>query len=330
MLTLCDTTLRDGSHAVRHTFAPEQVREIAGRLAAAGVPIVEVSHGDGLGGSSITYGRSAHDEMACIEAAAEVCGDARLAVLLLPGIGTRRELERAAGLGATAVRIATHCTEADIAIQHIRAAKELGLLTIGFLMMSHSQPPEVLREQAQLMADSGADVVYVTDSAGALVPGGVRERVEALRRIEGIEVGFHAHNNLGCAVGNTLAAIDAGATYLDGCLCGLGAGAGNTQLEALVAAMERAGHETGVDLFALLDVAEALVRPLAEGLTVNDRTIVQGYAGVYSSFLRHAEHLARTYEISPRDLLVEAGRRGAVGGQEDLMLEIAVGMKAAV
>lgn len=322
---LTDTTLRDGSHALSHRYTEEQVRAIARALDAAGVPVIELSHGDGLGGSSFNYGFSARDERALLRAAAEEVRRAKLAVLLLPGIGVAEDLKVVRDIGATVARIATHCTEADIAEQHIGMAKQLGMEAVGFLMMSHMVEPAKLLEQAKLMESYGADCVYVVDSAGALTIPQARERVRALRDGLDCEVGFHAHNNLSLAVANSLAAIEEGATQIDGCLCGLGAGAGNCPIEILAAVCDRLGIPTGVDHFALMDAAEEVVRPIMPRPQVIDRAaLLLGYAGVYSSFLLHAERAAERYGVPAHEILVELGRRKVVGGQEDMIVDVAV------
>jgi 4-hydroxy 2-oxovalerate aldolase len=321
---LVDSSLRDGMHSVEHRFSVEQVRTIARGLDGAHVPVIEVTHGDGLGGSSIQYGTAAASDEALVEAAVGAVDDAEVAVLLLPGIGTLAQLRRVRSLGASCVRVATHCTEADIAAQHISWARENGMRTMGFLMMSHMIEPAALAEQARLMESYGAQVVYVVDSAGALVPVSAARRVEALREAVGCEVGFHAHNNLGCAVGNALASVDAGATWLDGSLRGLGAGSGNAATEVLAAALERSGHDIAVDTFSLMDLAEDVVAPLLRRPQLIDRTtLVLGYSGVYSSFLLHAQRAASKFDVDPRDILVELGRRRIVGGQEDMIIGVA-------
>jgi 4-hydroxy 2-oxovalerate aldolase len=330
-ITLADSTLRDGSHAKRHRLTAAEVGAVAGALDAAGVPVIEVSHGDGLGGSSFTYGMSLVDELELIAAAVEAVQRARVAVLLLPGIGVKDDLARARALGAGVVRVATHCTEADIAPSHLGLARELGFEVVGFLMLAHMAPPETLVEQARIMEGAGAQAVYVTDSAGALLPDAVRARVAALR--DGLEeataVGFHGHENLSLAVANSIAAVESGATWIDGCTCGMGAGAGNAATDVLVAVFERLGIETGVDTAAMLDVAEDVVRPLLDRPQVVDRaSLLLGYAGVYSSFLLHAERAAERFGVPAQDILVEVGRRKAVGGQEDLIIEIAAEMGA--
>lgn len=331
-VTLVDSTLRDGSHAVNHQFTVDQVRAVAGALEAARVPVIEVSHGDGLSGSSLVYGLSGTDEYELIRAAAEVTTDTAIAVLLLPGIGVRHDLDRAQELGASVARIATHCTEADIADVHIRHARERGLLTVGFLMMSHMTTPAVIGEQAKIMADSGAQVVYVVDSAGAMLPGDFAARVLAIRDAtdDSVLVGVHAHHNLGLAVGNSLAAVHAGARWVDACGVGLGAGAGNAPLEMIAASFERAGIGTGVDVRATIDLAEDVVRPIMVRPVQGDRpSVLLGYAGVYGSFLIHAERAAKQFDVPIADILLEIGRRKAVGGQEDLIVEVAAGLAAA-
>jgi 4-hydroxy 2-oxovalerate aldolase len=321
-----DTCLRDGSHAVRHRLSVDQVRSVVAALDAAGVPVLEVSHGDGLGGSSFTYGFSATPEQELIAAAVETAEHATIAALLLPGIATAEDLHTVAELGVGLARIATHCTEADIAVQHFGIANDLGLDTVGFLMMSHSQPPAVLAEQARIMAGAGCRCVYVVDSAGALVPAGAAARVEAVANaLDGTaQVGFHGHENLACGVANTLAAIEAGAVQVDGSTRRMGAGAGNTPTEALAAVLEKTGIRTGLDPVALIDAAEDVVRPVMDGECLLDRmSLTMGYAGVYSSFLKHAARAAEQYGVSGAEILRVCGERGLVGGQEDLIVEIA-------
>lgn len=323
-LTLVDSSLRDGMHSVRHSFTPEQAAQVAAGLDAGGVDVIEVTHGDGLGGSSIQYGEAVSSDEALIAAAVGAVERARVAVLLLPGIGTLERLKSAMALGASVARVATHCTEADIAQQHLSWARENGMLSVGFLMMSHMVEPAKLAEQAALMESYGAEIVYVVDSAGALVPRTVVERVAALRSAVGCDIGFHGHNSLGCGVGNALAAVEAGATWLDGSLRGLGAGAGNAQLEVLAAALERSGYETNANLFSLMDVAEDVVAPLMPRPQIVDRAaLTLGYAGVYSSFLLHAQRAAAKYGVAARDILVALGERGMVGGQEDMIVDVA-------
>jgi 4-hydroxy 2-oxovalerate aldolase len=327
-----DSTLRDGSHAKAHQFTTDQVAAIAGGLDRAGVGTVEVSHGDGLGGSSLQYGRSLEPQARLLEAARKAMPSARLAVLLLPGIGTIGDLEEATACGASVARIATHVTEADICAQHIGWARQHGMEAIGFLMMAHMASPPELVEQARKMESYGAQCVYVVDSAGAMTPDDVRRRVGALRGAldDGVDVGIHAHNNLGSAIGNSLAAIAEGAGTVDGCACGLGAGAGNTQTEVLVAALDKLGIRTGVDTLGVMDVAEDLVRPIMDRPQLIDRAaLVLGYAGVYSSFLLHAERAATRFGVPVRDILLECGRLRTVGGQEDMIVDIAAQLASA-
>jgi len=328
---LTDSTLRDGSHALRHQYTPEQVAAIAGALDAAGVPVIEVSHGDGLGGSSFNYGFSKSNEHSLIRAAVEAVTGAKIAVLLLPGIGVAEDLREAQSLGVRVARIATHCTEADIAEQHIGMARHLGMEAVGFLMMAHMIEPAALLEQARRMESYGADCVYVVDSAGALTSEGARLRVRALKDglKPGTQVGIHAHNNLSLAVANSMAALGEGVDQVDGCSRGLGAGAGNCPTEVLVAVSEREGYASGVDLMRVMDVAEDVVVPIMPREQVIDRSaLTLGYAGVYSSFLLHAERAAQRFGVDAREILLELGRRKVVGGQEDMIVDVALELAA--
>jgi 4-hydroxy 2-oxovalerate aldolase len=332
MIALTDVTLRDGSHAMAHQFTVEQVEATVSALEGAGVRSIELGHGDGLGGSTFNYGFSATDDLKLIEAAVRTATHARIGCLLLPGVGTVTRLREVAAAGVGMVRVATHCTEADIAIQHIGAARELGLDTVGFLMLSHMSEPEPLAVQARIMADAGANAVYVVDSAGALLPDQAAARVEALRAAvpDEVEVGFHAHNNLGLGIANSLRAVEAGATRIDGALASLGAGAGNAATEVLAAVFDRAGIETGVQVIPALAAAEQVVRPyMRHEPRMDFGSVVLGYAGVYSSFLLHAQRAGERYGVPMQDILLESGRRGLVGGQEDVMIEIAVQLAAA-
>ncbi|AXF57198.1 4-hydroxy-2-oxovalerate aldolase [Salicibibacter kimchii] len=390
-IKITEVALRDGSHAISHQYTVDQVKSTAKALNEARVPYIEVAHGDGLGGSSLQYGFSKTDEFKLIEAAVSVADFSKIAVLLLPGIGTIEDLKEAAALGAKMARVATHVTEADVSEQHIQTAKELGMETVGFLMMSHMVSVEKLVEQAKLMESYGADTVYVVDSAGALLPHEVKERIKALRqalsidigfhghnnlslamgntlaaieegatRIDGsirclgadtvyvvdsagallphevkerikalrqalsIDIGFHGHNNLSLAMGNTLAAIEEGATRIDGSIRCLGAGAGNTQTEVLIGVLDKMGIETGVDLYKIMDVAEDIVAPiLQQPQEINRDSLTLGYAGVYSSFLLHANRAAEKFLVESRDILVELGKREIIGGQEDMIIDVA-------
>ena len=322
---ITDTSLRDGSHPMRHQFTVEQVRAVAQALDEAGVPVIEVTHGDGLAGSSLQYGFSRTPEMDLISEARAVCQRARIAVLLIPGIGTVKELKEAMQRGAQVVRIATQCTEADISEEHFEIAKKLGMETVGFLMMAHMRPPEALTEQAKLMESYGADCVYIVDSAGAMLPQDASDRVKALKDALSIQVGFHAHNNLGVAIGNSLAALEAGADQLDGCLRGLGAGAGNAPTELLAAVLDKLGLNPGLNLYKLMDAAEYVIAPMMPYQPLPSReAITIGYAGVYSTFLLHAQRAGERYGIDPRTILTELGRRQAVAGQEDWILDVAL------
>jgi 4-hydroxy 2-oxovalerate aldolase len=329
---ITDVTLRDGSHAMAHRFTVEHVRDTVAALDAAGVPVIEVAHGDGLAGSSFNFGFMASDELGLIRTAVETAQQSRISVLVLPGVGTADDLRAAADAGASVVRVATHCTEADVSLQHLRTARSLDVETVGFLMLSHSVAPERLAEQATIMAGGGAQTVYVVDSAGAMLPADAAARVAAVRAAidDEITVGFHGHQNLSLGIANSLAAHEAGAEHIDGATRALGAGAGNAPTEILVAAFERLGVDTGVDLAAALAAAEEVVQPYITRQPVMDRgSILLGYAGVYSSFLLHAEAAAERYDVPLQDVLVEVGRRGYVGGQEDMIIDVAVGLAAA-
>ncbi len=327
-----DTSLRDGSHAKRHQFTADEVRSVVNALDAAGMPVIEVTHGDGLGGSSFNYGFSKVNERELIAAAVDEATDAKIAALMLPGLGITDDIKAAHDLGISVIRIATHSTEADISIQHFDVSREMGLETVGFLMMAHTVGPEKLAEQARIMADAGCQCVYVVDSAGAMVLDDVTERVAAVRAELGDDatVGFHGHENLSLSLANTIYAIKAGATQVDGSTRRFGAGAGNTSCEAIAAVTEKLGIRTGLDTLAMIDAAEDVVRPVMDGEPTLDRlAMIMGYAGVYSSFLKHAYRAAERYDVSGADLLMECGRRGLVGGQEDQMIEIAANLAAA-
>jgi len=326
-VAILDTTLRDGQHAMAHQFLPEQMADIARALDDAGVGTIEVSHGDGLAGSSIQYGFAAASDAEYLEAVSKVIKKSTLGILLLPGIGTQRDLEMAREHGAEAARVATHCTEADIGEQHIQLARELGMRPIGVLMMTHMVDPAKLVEQAKIMEGAGADLVYLMDSAGAMLPPDVKARVAALKSALNVEVGFHAHNNLSMAIANTLAAVEAGADSVDGTLRGLGAGAGNAQIEVLIGVLQKLGIETGVSFYEIMDAAEKVVEPIMpRPQVINNDSLMLGYAGVYSSFLLHARRAAKRFDIDIRDILVELGARKTVGGQEDMIIDVAIEM----
>jgi 4-hydroxy-2-oxovalerate/4-hydroxy-2-oxohexanoate aldolase len=330
-ILLHDMCLRDGMHPKRHQISIEQMVSIASALDAAGVPLIEVTHGDGLGGASVNYGFPAHSDEDYLRAVVPRMKRTRVSALLLPGIGTVEHLHLAHDCGIKTIRVATHCTEADVAEQHIGEARRLGLDTVGFLMMAHMQEPEGLAAQAKLMESYGANCIYCTDSAGYMLADDVTARIRAMREAlhPGTEIGFHGHHNLAMGVANSLAAVAAGATRIDGSAAGLGAGAGNTPLEVFAAVCDRMGISTGIDLYRLMDVAEDLVVPLMDHpIRIDRESLVLGYAGVYSSFLLFAQRAANKYGISARDILVEMGRRRTVGGQEDLIEEVALELAA--
>lgn len=321
-----DTSLRDGSHAKRHQFTEDDVRSIVRALDDAGMPVIEVTHGDGLGGSSYNYGFSHTDERVLMKAAVDEATNAKIAALMLPGLGVKDDISAAHDLGVSVIRVATHCTEADISEQHFAMARELGLETVGFLMMAHTVGPDLLAKQARIMADAGCQCVYVVDSAGAMILDDVTERVGGVVAELGgdAQVGFHGHENLSLSMANTILGIRAGAVQVDGSTRRFGAGSGNTSCEALAAVTERLGINTGLDVLKMIDAAEDVVRPVMDEECVLDRlSLTMGYAGVYSSFLKHAFRAAERYDVSGAEILMECGRQGLVGGQEDQIIQIA-------
>jgi 4-hydroxy-2-oxovalerate/4-hydroxy-2-oxohexanoate aldolase len=331
-ITLHDMTLRDGMHPKRHQMTLEQMTSIAQGLDAAGVPLIEVTHGDGLGGSSVNYGFPSHSDEEYLGAVIPLMKRSKVSALLLPGIGTVDHLKMAHGLGVHTIRVATHCTEADVSEQHITMARKMDMDTVGFLMMAHMNSPEGLVRQARLMESYGANCIYVTDSAGYMLPADVKERIEAVRQAlePETELGFHGHHNMAMGVANSIAAIEAGANRIDAAAAGLGAGAGNTPMEVLVAVLDRMGVDTGVDVWKIQDVAEDLVVPIMDfPIRIDRDALTLGYAGVYGSFLLFAKRAAARYGIPSRDVLVELGRRKMVGGQEDMIEDTALTMARA-
>lgn len=326
-IIVTDTTLRDGSHTVKHQFSKEDVCDVVKALDEANVDIIEVGHGDGLTGSTINYGFAKETDIDLVYAASEAATNSKIAVLLLPGIGTVPDMKKAYDAGARVARVATHVTEADISMEHIEKAKEMGFFTVGFLMMAHRAPVEKVVEEAKKMESYGADVVYATDSAGAMLPRDVSAKIGALKENLSIPIGFHSHNNLGLAIGNSLAALEAGAEYIDGSLGGLGAGAGNTATEMIIGVMDKLGYDKNADFFKSMDAAAKVLLPIVKKYGVNlpkiQDPLMLGYAGVYSSFMLHAKRAEERFGVDYREIILEAGRREAVGGQEDWLYEIA-------
>ncbi|MBV8250008.1 MAG: 4-hydroxy-2-oxovalerate aldolase [Comamonas sp.] len=328
-ITVHDMTLRDGMHPKRHQMTLEQMKSVACGLDAAGVPLIEVTHGDGLGGSSVNYGFPAHTDKEYLSTVIPLMKQAKVSALLLPGIGTVDHLKMAHELGVSTIRVATHCTEADVSEQHISMARKMGMDTVGFLMMAHMNSAEGLVKQARLMESYGANCIYITDSAGYMLPDDVKERLAAVRQAlkPETELGFHGHHNLAMGIANSLAAVEVGANRIDAAAAGLGAGAGNTPMEVLVAVCARMGIATGVDVFKIQDVAEDLVVPLMDfPIRIDRDALTLGYAGVYGSFLLFAKRAEAKYGIPARELLLELGRRGMVGGQEDMIEDTALTM----
>lgn len=332
-VTLHDMCLRDGMHSMRHQISIDQMVAVATALDNSNVPLIEVTHGDGLGGASVNYGFPAHSDEEYLEAVIPKLKQAKVSALLLPGIGTVDHLRMAHDLGVSTIRVATQCTEADVAEQHIGLGRELGMDTVGFLMMSHMLEPEGLVEQAKLMESYGANCVYCTDSAGYMLPVDVQARIMALRDAlaDETEIGFHGHHNLALGVANSMVAVESGANRIDGSAAGMGAGAGNTPLEIFAAVLERAGAVTGVDVFALVDLAEDVIQPmLNQPIRVDRDSLILGYAGVYSSFLLHAKKASEKHSVPSADILIELGRRKTVGGQEDMIEDVALDLREAL
>jgi len=328
-ITLHDMSLRDGMHSVGHQFTLEDMIKLSTALDDAGIPLIEVTHGDGLGGSSVNYGFGLHSSEDYLKAVIPLMKNAKISALLLPGIGTVEDLKMARNIGVSTIRVATHCTEADVAEQHIQYAAKMGMDTVGFLMMSHMASPEIILEQAQLMYSYGANCLYMTDSAGYMLPEEVSTKIGLLRSEfpDEIEIGFHGHHNLAMGVANSLAAVAAGANRIDGSVAGFGAGAGNTPLEVFAAVCNRMGIETGVDLDKIIDAAEDVALPMmSEPTRISRDALTLGYAGVYSSFLLHAKRAEKKYGVPSKDILVELGRRRTVGGQEDMIEDVALEM----
>ncbi|PJE56517.1 4-hydroxy-2-oxovalerate aldolase [Marinomonas polaris] len=331
-VTLHDMSLRDGMHAKRHQISVDEMVSIASAMDLAGMPMIEVTHGDGLGGASVNYGFPAHSDEEYLKAVVPKMKQAKVSALLLPGIGTVDHLKMAKDCGVSTIRVATHCTEADVSQQHITMARKMNMDTVGFLMMAHMVSAEKILEQAKLMVSYGANCIYCTDSAGYMLPDEVTEKISLLKAELGsdIELGFHGHHNMAMGVANSLAAIEAGCSRIDGSVAGLGAGAGNTPLEVLVAVLNRMGCESSIDLYKIMDVAEDLITPMMDQpIRVDRDSLTLGYAGVYSSFLLFAKRAEAKYGIQARDILVELGRRGTVGGQEDMIEDLALTMAKA-
>jgi len=332
-IQLHDMCLRDGMHAKRHQISIDEMVRLSTALDEAGVERIEIAHGDGLGGASVNYGFAAHTDEEYLQAVIPKMKQAKVSVLLLPGIGTVDHLRMAHSYGVHTVRVAAQCTEADVTEQHINLSRQLGLDTVGFLMMSHMLEPKALLKQAKLMESYGANCIYCTDSAGYMLQDDVRSRIETLR--EGLspdtEIGFHGHHNMALGVANSLTAVASGADRIDGSAAGLGAGAGNTPLEVFNAVVTRMGAKTNANVFKLMAIAEEIVVPMMDQpIRVDRDSLVLGYAGVYSSFLLHAQRAAKKYGVASEDILMELGRMKTVGGQEDMIEDVALNLTKAM
>lgn len=325
-IRIVDDTLRDGSNTIRHQFTPEQMARVAEGLDKANIEVIQVGHGEGLAGSAIQYGFSAATDQEYLEAVSSVIKRAKLSIIIVPGLATKKDIELSSKYGAKVARICTHGTEADLSEQHIGLAKEKGMEAIGMLMMVHLVSPEKLLEQAKLMEGYGADVIYLSDSAGALTPFDVKKRFTVLR--EGLkpetQLGLHPHHSMGQSICNSLMAIECGATMIDGTCCGMGGGAGNAPTEVLAVILEKMGYDTGISLYAIQDVAEDIVRPIMPGpVTITRTSLMSGYAGVPARFLHQCNEQAERFGVEARDVMMELGRRKIVGGQEDMIIKVA-------
>ena len=329
-ILISDPTLRDGNHAVRHQISQENFAAYCSAADAAGVPIVEVGHGNGLGASSMLVGECALTDETILETARANLPRSKLAIHAIPGFCTiQRHVAMAMEHGVDVFRIAAHCTEADITQRHIEYVRKHGKEVYGVLMMSHMASPEMLADEARTMAAYGAEGLIIMDSAGTYLPADVTRRISTLMDALDIPVGFHAHNNLGMGVANSVAAVEAGATIIDGSARGFGAGAGNAQLEVLVAVFQQMGLETGIDLYKMLDAADLAEKVLVKSMPyISSTSIVSGLSGVFSGFIRPVNSIGAELGIDPRDIFFELGRRNAVAGQESLILEVALALKA--
>ena len=327
-ILITDPTLRDGNHAVAHQLSAKQVAIYCSAADKAGIPIVEVGHGNGLGASSLQVGEALESDETLLKTAREHLINSKLSIHVIPGFATiERDLKKAIEFGVDIVRVASHCTEADITQRHIGFSREKGKEAYGVLMMSHMASPEMLVEEAKKMELYGAEAIIIMDSAGAYLPTDVSERITALVEALSVPVGFHGHNNLGMGIANSIAAVEAGAKILDGTAKGFGAGAGNAQIEILIAVLEKMGYHTGINLYKVLDavdIAEKEIMPFVP--TIKTESIVSGLAGVFSGFAKHVSRISKEYNVDPRDVYFELGKRNVVAGQEDLIIEVVLNL----